>query len=194
MDDENRASDFFEIIINAIPSPILLVDSDLRIQQINLTASNHLGLNIHDIYNVRGGEALHCVHSTEDPKGCGHAEACKDCIIRGSANRALQGNTVYRKQSRMQLKTADKIEELHLLVTASPFEFQRKSYVLLVLDDITELIQLRSILPICCNCKRIRHEQEYWQSVEEYLSSHIDIEFSHALCPDCANKLYPNIL
>lgn len=192
-DNLNKNAGFLENLINAIPSVILLVDSDIRIQQMNSTASNDLGLNIRDVYRKRGGEALHCVHSDEVPGGCGHAEACKECIIRGSVNMAFQGNRVYRKQERMQLRTGDNVSDLHLLVTASPFEFQQERYVLLILDDISELIQLRSILPICCNCKKIRNDKEYWETIETYLSTHIDIKFSHGICPDCVKKLYPDI-
>lgn len=40
-----KNADFLESVINAIPSIILLVDSDVGIQQMNSTASNNLGLN-----------------------------------------------------------------------------------------------------------------------------------------------------
>ncbi|MCG3209630.1 MAG: Chemotaxis response regulator protein-glutamate methylesterase [Anaerolineae bacterium] len=54
--------------------------------------------------------------------------------------------------------------------------------------------QLSGLLPICANCKKIRDDAGYWQEVEVYISEHSDVEFSHGLCPDCMNRLYPGFL
>jgi DNA-binding response OmpR family regulator len=45
--------------------------------------------------------------------------------------------------------------------------------------------RLQGLLPICSYCKKIRSDQNYWQQVEEYLSDHADVLFSHGICPDC---------
>jgi AmiR/NasT family two-component response regulator len=52
---------------------------------------------------------------------------------------------------------------------------------------------LRRLLPICASCKKIRDDQGYWHMVEDYLSSHSEITFSHGLCPDCMTRLYPDL-
>ncbi len=58
---------------------------------------------------------------------------------------------------------------------------------------LEEVKQLRGIIPICAGCKSIRTDGGYWQQVEEYISSHSEIEFSHGLCPACIRKLYPDL-
>ncbi len=58
---------------------------------------------------------------------------------------------------------------------------------------LDEIKRLKSLLPICSNCKKIRNDDGYWQEVEEYISEHTDVKFSHGLCNDCLKKLYPNI-
>lgn len=45
--------------------------------------------------------------------------------------------------------------------------------------------QLQGILPICSYCKKIRDDQDYWQTVETYVSSHSEVKFSHGICPPC---------
>ncbi|MDB5050976.1 MAG: histidine kinase [Fibrobacteres bacterium] len=50
---------------------------------------------------------------------------------------------------------------------------------------------LTGMLPICANCKDIRDDRGYWKRIEEYLSLHTEVEFSHGVCPDCMAKLYP---
>ncbi len=36
------------------------------------------------------------------------------------------------------------------------------------------------------------HELEVHQ-IEAYIEDHFGAEFSHGICPDCANKLYPEL-
>ena len=50
---------------------------------------------------------------------------------------------------------------------------------------------LTGMLPICSNCKDIRDDHGYWKRIEEYLSLHAEVEFTHGVCPDCVAKLYP---
>ena len=50
---------------------------------------------------------------------------------------------------------------------------------------------LRGIVPICMSCKKIRDDQGYWNQLELYISKHTEAEFSHGICPECMDKLYP---
>lgn len=52
---------------------------------------------------------------------------------------------------------------------------------------------LRGFLPICASCKKIRGDDGCWHQVESYIKDHSEAEFSHSICPKCANKLYPNL-
>jgi hypothetical protein len=47
------------------------------------------------------------------------------------------------------------------------------------------------LLPICASCKKIRDDNGYWTQIEGYVRDHSEAEFSHGLCPECAEKLYP---
>ena len=52
---------------------------------------------------------------------------------------------------------------------------------------------LSGMLPICANCKKIRDDEGYWQSVEVYIRDHSEVNFSHGICPDCMQALYPDL-
>ena len=56
---------------------------------------------------------------------------------------------------------------------------------------MTEVKRLKGILPICASCKKIRDDQGYWNEVEVYIRDHSEAEFSHGICPECRQKLYP---
>jgi DNA-binding response OmpR family regulator len=58
---------------------------------------------------------------------------------------------------------------------------------------LEEIKTLRGILPICCNCKKIRDDQGYWNQIEKYISDRTDADFSHGLCPACVKELYPEL-
>ena len=45
--------------------------------------------------------------------------------------------------------------------------------------------RLTGLLPICAYCKAIRDDSDYWHRVEEYVSEHADVQFSHGICPNC---------
>jgi DNA-binding response OmpR family regulator len=49
--------------------------------------------------------------------------------------------------------------------------------------------QLSGMLPICSYCKRVRHDENYWQQVETYVADRSDVEFSHGICPTCLEKV-----
>ncbi len=70
-------------------------------------------------------------------------------------------------------------------------ELERERLISRLERALTEIRTLRGILPICAHCKRIRDDRGYWEQLEVYLREHADLEFSHGLCPDCANELYP---
>jgi DNA-binding response OmpR family regulator len=50
---------------------------------------------------------------------------------------------------------------------------------------------LKGIVPICASCKNIRDDRGFWNRVENYVRDHTEAEFSHAVCPDCMKRLYP---
>jgi DNA-binding response OmpR family regulator len=48
---------------------------------------------------------------------------------------------------------------------------------------------LQGLLPICCYCKKIRDDQNYWRQVEGYVAEHSEAQFTHAICPSCREKI-----
>jgi PAS domain S-box-containing protein len=58
---------------------------------------------------------------------------------------------------------------------------------------IDEIKTLKGIVPICANCKNIRDDKGFWEQVEAYVSRHTEAQFSHSICPDCMEKLYPEM-
>ena len=60
----------------------------------------------------------------------------------------------------------------------------------LVKEKISEIQVLEGLLPICSSCKKICSEDGEWEEIETFIAHHSEAEFSHGLCPDCAERLY----
>ncbi|MEP6900404.1 MAG: PAS domain S-box protein [Actinomycetota bacterium] len=54
---------------------------------------------------------------------------------------------------------------------------------------LAEIKRLKEILPICSYCKNIRDDQDYWQTLERYITTHTHTQFSHGICPNCYDKI-----
>jgi PAS domain S-box-containing protein len=103
---------------------------------------------------------------------------------------------------------------LEMEVHVSTYRLNGKLYSLVILRDVTErkrsmrekemlIAELREalskvkalsgLLPTCAGCRKIRDDAGEWQEMETYISAHSEADFSHGLCPHCAERLYPDV-
>jgi C4-dicarboxylate-specific signal transduction histidine kinase len=61
----------------------------------------------------------------------------------------------------------------------------------LVAERTAEIKTLQGILPICAHGKKVRDEKGAWNQLEAYISSQIDVIFSHEICAECRRTQYP---
>jgi len=55
-------------------------------------------------------------------------------------------------------------------------------------NALSQIKQLKGLLPICMYCKKIRNDKNYWEAVESYITVHSEAIFSHGVCPECHKK------
>ncbi len=81
---------------------------------------------------------------------------------------------------------------MHVLYNATVYRDQNGKVigVFAAARDVTHI--LKGILPICANCKKIRNFGSYWEQIEDFIRDRSKAEFSHTICPECAEKLYPD--
>ena len=72
-------------------------------------------------------------------------------------------------------------------------EAEREKLIHELEDALAKVKTLSGLLPICASCKKIRNDEGYWSQIEAYISEHSQVSFSHGICPECAQKLYPDI-
>lgn len=103
-----------------------------------------------------------------------------DYVVKGVTNREF----LARIQSLLRIKRVE--DRLRAKETA-----QRK--VISELEKaLTEIKTLKGLIPICGSCKKIRDDKGYWNEVEAYISTRTNALFSHGICPECTERLYPD--
>lgn len=60
-------------------------------------------------------------------------------------------------------------------------------------NALKDIRTLSGLIPICASCKKIRDDRGFWNQVESYIQDRSNARFSHGICPDCAEKIYPMI-
>ncbi len=93
-----------------------------------------------------------------------------------------QGITETRKRKAAENELNKYHEQLEVLVRKRTRELEQA---------LSEVKLLSGFLPICASCKKIRDDKGYWNQIESYIQEHSEAEFSHSVCPECIQKLYP---
>ena len=92
---------------------------------------------------------------------------------------------VGRHMVEMQVKLAEHARALQRALQ------EQEKLTLGLRDALTQVKLLSGLLPICASCKKIRNDKGYWEQMEVYIRDHSEADFTHGICPECAQTLYP---
>jgi hypothetical protein len=104
-------------------------------------------------------------------------------------------------ENRPILAILKQVADIQAELTVAQQEIERRKVAEKERDDVirelkktlSEVKVLRGLIPICSSCKRIRDDKGYWNQIESYIKKHSEAEFSHGICPECIEKLYPDL-
>jgi K+-sensing histidine kinase KdpD len=68
---------------------------------------------------------------------------------------------------------------------------ERRRLIAELQQTLGQVKQLSGLLPVCSSCKKIRDDNGDWKQMETYISNHSEVLFSHGICPECIERLYP---
>jgi hypothetical protein len=72
-------------------------------------------------------------------------------------------------------------------------EVERERMVIELQQALAQVRTLRGLIPICAWCKNVRDDKGYWEKVEDYVHHRSDANFTHSICPKCAEKMKAEI-
>jgi DNA-binding NtrC family response regulator len=134
---------FLHTLFQSIPCGVLLVDQELQVEALNPVVERTFGVRAEGRDGLRPGNVLGCIHAADSEHGCGHGPLCEACEVRKAALRALSGMEVRGIRTRRRVNLDGQTEELTILVSAAPVTFDGTRMALVIIEDVTELNQLR---------------------------------------------------
>jgi len=94
---------------------------------------NHLPLG------ERLGNLINCIHSEENPSGCGTTLACRFCgIVNSILESQLSGKPVVREARITAMMQEEEVTSYDLRIKASPLFFQDHEYTIISISDISD--------------------------------------------------------
>ncbi len=122
------------------PLVLMVVDSERRVQQVNGFAAQFAGRDAEEMLNLRGGEALRCLHALDDPKGCGFGEYCQECVIRNTVLDTLETGATHLEVEAPYYfqKNENEIQEMTFLASTTSITVKDRMMALVTLQNITE--------------------------------------------------------
>lgn len=173
---------FFEIAIDLLCQ----LDFNGHFKRLNPAWERTLGFTLEELRSRPFIEFVHpddrerTVRQNALVRGGGQALAFENrYLCKDGSYRWLRWNAASDATTRVIYSVARDITE------SKRSEEERELLVRQLQDALAEVRSLRSILPICSYCRKIRDDTNYWHSVEDYISTHTDTRFSHGICPSC---------
>ena len=104
-----------------------------------------------------------------------------------------KSDEVLSSQAEEQLTSTRKVMELSGKAREAEILAKKNTELQKANSDLQEALEhiktLSGIIPICSYCRKMRNDEGYWNSLENYLSNHSDALLSHSVCPECLEKL-----
>ncbi|TFG80699.1 MAG: HAMP domain-containing histidine kinase [Spirochaetales bacterium] len=136
---EIQCADLFSIPLTTgildLPFILFVVNDKRQIIWLNHKAAESIRLE-HAI-GLRPGEALGCIHSSENAGGCGTTRFCQYCGTPAAIMKALAG-TEDMEECVIQLNEGYDLDALDLLVWAKPLKAGAGNYILFVAQDVSD--------------------------------------------------------
>ncbi|SNB45976.1 PAS domain-containing protein [Geobacter sp. DSM 9736] len=133
-------------LLHALSGLIAVLDEHRQVVALNDSFLQMLGVSDPaEVLGLRLGEALHCIHSHEEPHGCGTTKYCATC---GAAIATVSALGEEKPAERICALTAERDGvrlDTSLSVRANPIKLEGNRFVLVFLQDIT-LEELRASL------------------------------------------------
>ena len=175
-------------LLDAFPSLAFIADADATVLEANRSARQWLGDGVGTRLGLPPGAVLECIFPHESRGGCGATEFCSSCVLRRSIEAVASGRAAPRRVAHMIVGAAGKPEDRWFQVSASPFALEGRKLVLIVLEDATELVELRELLPLCPGCGASRESSDPIAQARVFLRKHPDFLRADELCADCHQR------
>ncbi len=121
---------------------MLLLDQDRRVRKVNRVAVEMTGRSQEEMIGLLAGEALRCIHTLDDPAGCGYSPACDRCVVRNTVLDTLEtGRAHHGVEATVTCQHDNGVTDVSLLVSTVRVNLAGQHMALVCLQDITERVR-----------------------------------------------------
>jgi signal transduction histidine kinase len=145
MDNKFNLADSFSEVNNKVfenaAVVLALLNDNVEVVNINKSATDVIGKKKADILNKLGGEVFNCANAWSNGEVvCGIGRNCGKCVLRNNITDTFKtGNTNFKKEGYFDITVNGEIVRLRLLISTAIVTLNNEKFVLLTIDDITEL-------------------------------------------------------
>lgn len=192
----SREKEKLEKLTAAIGAGLVVISPDYHVLWTNKV--------IQDIFGQTEGKICHTAFNQR-------SDICPDCgaknvfennmekSVNEQTGRDINGRQIWSKIVATPLRNdnggIEAVLEVVMPITENKILEEANLRLITDLENVlTEVRKLSGMLPICSSCKKIRDDAGYWNQIEEYIKDHSEVQFSHSICPQCAQQLYSEFL
>lgn len=136
-----------EAIFESSPVAMFIIDETTNIVMVNLAAEKLCDGSEEEILQHRPGNALRCVHSVKDSRGCGYAVNCKTCELRNAIDSLIsKGIPTNNTELVFTLNRDGRPEKVWMNVGIEPVVSEGEKYWCIAMSNITKNKQIEESL------------------------------------------------
>lgn len=190
MEVNNPGTDFLEGVFRKLPQITLLLDSDERIRMLNEAGEIAFNVKEDQVLMKRPGGIIACINVEFGKEECGFHVNCNKCPGHMAFSRALHLNKLTRVKGAIPISGNNSLEYINVLISASPLNYNTQRFVIVTIEDISNVTEIQGFVPVCANCKRL-FDKNKWKVLEKFIEDNTEAVTTHTICPSCIRLLYP---
>lgn len=191
MQFKTLSSGIFKAVFDKLPHVTLILNKSGDIVYTNKKAQDTFRLNSGKNSKRRLGDLFNCIHNLYGKKECGLNKDCVNCIIHKTVNDALAQNQIEKTKGTITIEEKEELKVLNMLISVSTVVTGEEPYVILTLEDISQITSaFQGFITVCSHCKNV-HDENMWSSIENYIEENTEATTTHTTCPECIRLLYP---
>jgi len=132
-------------VLNIVGGMLAVLNDKRQIISVNDAFLRQLGItSVDEVFGLRLGKVLGCVHAEEEPFGCGTSRYCSSCGAVVAMVSSLAKNEPVERFCAAEVCVGDVKMDLYMQVRAVPFACGQSRFILLFLQDFTRQQQWAS--------------------------------------------------
>lgn len=190
----NKSKALFESMFLGNPEPCIYLDIDFKVIDINPRCIEFFGFSLDETKN-KNIDTLIIPEDYEEEAAKLNNETLSGYVYFDTYRKNKAGKVLPVSISAAPIIIDGKPEGSFVMYKdiskRKKIEEEREKLIKELQKTLNEVKTLEGLIPICAHCKKIRDDSGFWGNVEQYISKHTNVDFSHGICPDCLEKYYP---